>query len=62
MDADTPIRPASIRRRRSAGFDPPAETIVANPLDGTVRRTVLPNGLRIVTEAIPAMRSVSFGV
>jgi predicted Zn-dependent peptidase len=41
---------------------PPAETIVVNPLGGTVRRTVLPNGLRIVTEAIPAMRSVSFGI
>ncbi|WP_035856922.1 insulinase family protein [Cryptosporangium arvum] len=29
---------------------------------GTVRRTVLPNGLRIVTEALPTVRSVSFGV
>jgi predicted Zn-dependent peptidase len=27
-----------------------------------VRRTVLPSGLRVLTEAIPAMRSVSFGV
>ena len=26
-----------------------------------VRRTTLPNGLRIVTEAVPGMRSVSFG-
>jgi predicted Zn-dependent peptidase len=48
MDLETPI--------------PVAETIALNPLGGTVRRTVLPNGLRIVTEAIPAMRSVSFGV
>jgi predicted Zn-dependent peptidase len=31
-------------------------------LGGTVRRTVLPNGLRVLTEAVPAMRSVSFGV
>jgi predicted Zn-dependent peptidase len=31
-------------------------------LGGTVRRTVLPNGLRILTESIPAMRSVSFGI
>jgi predicted Zn-dependent peptidase len=31
-------------------------------LGGTVRRTVLPNGLRILTEAVPAMRSVSFGI
>ena len=37
-------------------------TLAADPLGGTVRRTVLPNGLRIITEAIPAMRSVSFGV
>ena len=27
-----------------------------------MRRTVLPNGMRILTEAIPAMRSVSFGI
>jgi predicted Zn-dependent peptidase len=31
-------------------------------LGGTVRRTVLPSGLRVLTEAIPAMRSVSVGV
>jgi len=37
-------------------------TIAADPLGGTVRRTVLPNGLRVLTEAIPAMRSASFGV
>ena len=27
-----------------------------------MRRTVLPSGLRVITEAIPAMRSVSFGI
>jgi predicted Zn-dependent peptidase len=37
-------------------------TLADDPLGGTVRRTVLPNGLRVLTEAIPAMRSVSFGV
>ena len=37
-------------------------TLTDDPLGGTVRRTVLPNGLRVLTEAIPAMRSVSFGV
>jgi predicted Zn-dependent peptidase len=37
-------------------------TIAADPLGGTVCRTVLPSGLRILTEAIPTMRSVSFGV
>ncbi|HEV7899267.1 MAG TPA: pitrilysin family protein [Planosporangium sp.] len=39
-----------------------ANTPKADALGGTVRRTVLPSGLRILTEAIPAMRSVSFGI
>jgi predicted Zn-dependent peptidase len=38
------------------------QTLAEDPLGGTVRRTVLPNGLRILTEAIPSMRSASFGV
>ncbi|MDS1270572.1 pitrilysin family protein [Lipingzhangella sp. LS1_29] len=29
---------------------------------GAVHRTVLPGGLRVVTEAVPALRSVAFGV
>ncbi|HEX6499496.1 MAG TPA: pitrilysin family protein [Micromonosporaceae bacterium] len=37
-------------------------TLATDPLGGTVRRTVLPSGLRVITEAVPAMRSVSFGV
>jgi predicted Zn-dependent peptidase len=37
-------------------FDP------AGPLGSTVRRTVLPSGLRVITEAIPTVRSVSLGV
>ncbi|MGE5829629.1 MAG: M16 family metallopeptidase [Micromonosporaceae bacterium] len=37
-------------------------TLADDPLGGKVRRTVLPNGLRVLTEAVPAMRSVSFGV
>jgi predicted Zn-dependent peptidase len=36
--------------------------LTTDPLGGTIHRTTLPNGLRILTEAIPAMRSVSFGV
>ncbi|WP_018353569.1 M16 family metallopeptidase [Longispora albida] len=36
-------------------------TLAADPLNGTVRRTVLPGGLRVITEAVPAMRSVSIG-
>lgn len=35
---------------------------VAGDLGGVVRRTVLPNGMRILTESVPAMRSVSFGI
>ncbi len=37
-------------------------TLATDPLGGTVRRTTLSNGLRVLTEAIPAMRSVSFGI
>src|SRR6478609_8941323 len=35
---------------------------VAGDLGGVVRRTVLPDGMRILTEAVPAMRSVTFGI
>lgn len=35
---------------------------VAGDLGGVVRRTVLPDGMRILTEAVPAMRSVSIGI
>ncbi|HEY8471394.1 MAG TPA: pitrilysin family protein [Natronosporangium sp.] len=38
------------------------QTLADDRLGGTTRRTVLPTGLRILTEAVPAMRSVSFGV
>jgi predicted Zn-dependent peptidase len=38
------------------------QILVDDPLGGSVCRTVLPSGLRILTEAVPAMRSVSFGV
>ena len=49
-------------RRRSYALAAITRTLAADPLGGTVRRTVLPNGLRILTESIPAMRSVSFGI
>ncbi|MGH8882007.1 MAG: insulinase family protein, partial [Stackebrandtia sp.] len=39
-----------------------SRTLADNPLGGTVRRTVLPGGLRVVTEAIPALRSATVGV
>jgi predicted Zn-dependent peptidase len=52
--------------RPGTGADAPARavtrTLAADPLGGTVRRTALPSGLRILTESVPAMRSVSFGV
>ena len=31
-------------------------------LDGLVRRTVLPGGLRVITEAVPGVRSAAFGL
>jgi predicted Zn-dependent peptidase len=37
-------------------------TLAADPLGSTVRRTVLPSGLRILTEATAATRSASFGI
>jgi predicted Zn-dependent peptidase len=37
-------------------------TLADLPRGGTIRRTVLPSGLRVLTEQVPAMRSVSFGV
>ena len=37
-------------------------TLTDDPLGGTVRRTVLPSGLRVVTESIPAMRGAAVGV
>ncbi len=30
--------------------------------DGGVRRTVLPNGLRVITESLPTVRSAAFGI
>ena len=41
-----------LRRGRSSGEEPPA----------TAKRTVLPGGLRVVTEYVPSVRSASVGV
>ncbi len=52
-------------RRLSADQRPgTTRTLVsgADGTDSTVRRTVLPGGLRVITEAMPWVRSVSFGV
>jgi len=48
-----------------AGTNPPGGASGARPDDplvGTVRRTVLPSGVRVLTEATPTVRSVCFGV
>ncbi|SNT64804.1 Predicted Zn-dependent peptidase [Asanoa hainanensis] len=50
------------RAGASASARAVTRTLITDPLGGTIRRTVLPSGLRIITEAVPAMRSVSFGV
>ena len=45
--------------------DQPAGSTRLLPADGggsNVRRTVLPGGLRVITEALPTVRSVAFGI
>ncbi|MDQ1747087.1 MAG: hypothetical protein QOD07_1350, partial [Frankiaceae bacterium] len=37
-------------------------TLASSPDGGVVRRTVLPGGLRVISEAVPGVRSVAFGV
>ncbi len=37
-------------------------TLAEDPLGSTVRRTVLPSGIRVVTESVPGVHSVSVGV
>ncbi len=37
-------------------------TLLAEDGGGLIRRTVLPSGLRIITEAVPTVRSVAFGI
>src|SRR5258707_12983360 len=43
-------------RRRTEGTERLADR------ESTVRRTVLPGGLRIITESLPAVRAASFGI
>ncbi|MEI7656238.1 MAG: insulinase family protein, partial [Actinomycetes bacterium] len=38
------------------------KTLLKEADGAVVRRTVLPSGLRIITESVPSMRSVTFGV
>jgi predicted Zn-dependent peptidase len=37
-------------------------TLLTSPDGGVVRRTVLPGGLRVLSESVPGVRSVAFGV
>jgi predicted Zn-dependent peptidase len=41
---------------------PGSTRVLVDTPDGAIRRTVLPGGLRIVTEAMPGVRSAAFGV
>ena len=56
------------RPRDATGWPPtsrsaaPAHAASRQDGGGLVRRTVLPGGLRVITEAMPTVRSVSFGV
>lgn len=49
-------RPGSIQRPGTT------KTLSSGRYGGTIRRTVLPGGLRIITEALPAVRSAAFGI
>ena len=65
--ADAGRRPTHRRRRGRAprgraASDSHARTGCRDGGGGLVRRTVLPGGLRVVTEAVPTVRSVTFGV
>ncbi|HLV73218.1 MAG TPA: pitrilysin family protein [Vulgatibacteraceae bacterium] len=42
--------------------EPGTTTTIHTDGGGTVRRTVLPGGLRIITESMPAVRSAAFGI
>ncbi len=49
----------------AAAEQEPGSTVVLHPGTdgaGTVRRTVLPGGLRVVTETMPTVRSAAFGI
>ncbi len=37
-------------------------TLISGADGAVVRRTVLPGGLRVITEAMPSVRSVTFGI
>lgn len=64
----TPARPAVAPAGRAASATAGPAGLTTTTLRrgengaGTVRKTVLPGGLRVVTETVPTVRSVSFGI
>jgi len=39
-----------------------SRTLAGGPDGGVIRRTVLPGGLRVISESVPGVRSVAFGI
>src|SRR3954463_8936826 len=37
-------------------------TLLSGPDGGVIRRTVLPGGVRVISESVPGVRSVAFGI
>ena len=58
MSSQQPAGPAGPDNRGEAGAIAPR----LSPGDGGVSRTVLPGGLRVITESLPAVRSVAIGI
>jgi predicted Zn-dependent peptidase len=61
VDRGSAGRPARVSPEPARGGKPQRKTFTKTLEDG-VRRTVLPSGLRIVTESLPTTRSASIGV
>jgi predicted Zn-dependent peptidase len=63
MPLPTFLPTPELAEHRSAVQRPGSTRTLLREADGgLVRRTVLPGGLRVVTEAVPSVRSVTFGV
>ena len=52
----------SVRRLHAAQKVDSTRTLLADDSGGLVRRSVLPGGLRVITEAMPGVRSAALGV
>ena len=53
---------SDVRPLRGAQPGKPEGTVRLTNGDSAVYRTVLPGGLRVITESLPAVRSASFGI